>query len=346
MIDYTPGKPDFNILRLGHIEYLVSDLARARDFYVDVVGLFETESDADHVYLRAIEDREHHSVVLTRSPSPGIGHFSFRVSCEEDLERLAAKFKGLGLPMRWLEAGEERGQGRALRVQDPFGFPVEYYAHMDQAPWMLQQYHLHRHGCPTRLDHLNVLVPDAQAGFDWYTRELGFFCSEYTVSAPPEERVWASWLYRKATIHDIAVMTGKGPTVHHAGFSLMEPMGVIRACDALAAAATPTTSSAAQPATHLQRLVRLCARPRRQPLRAVHGRLPDGGPRPGAPSLGTGQPAPAKPLGHAASASLVRGIHVRRLARRRPPAAGVRPHHPRHPDLCRLTPPSPRIPRP
>ncbi|MGE8685723.1 MAG: 3,4-dihydroxyphenylacetate 2,3-dioxygenase [Achromobacter sp.] len=236
MIDYAPGKPDFNILRLGHIEYLVSDLARARDFYVDVVGLFETESDADHVYLRAIEDREHHSVVLTRSPSPGIGHFSFRVSCEEDLERLAAKFKGLGLPIRWLEAGEERGQGRALRVQDPFGFPVEYYAHMDQAPWMLQQYHLHRHGCPTRLDHLNVLVPDAQAGFDWYTRELGFFCSEYTVSAPPEERVWASWLYRKATIHDIAVMTGKGPTVHHAGFSLMEPMGVIRACDALAAA--------------------------------------------------------------------------------------------------------------
>ena len=89
MIDYTPGKPDFNILRLGHIEYLVSDLARARDFYVDVVGLFETESDADHVYLRAIEDREHHSVVLTRSPSPGIGHFSFRVSCAEDLDRLA-----------------------------------------------------------------------------------------------------------------------------------------------------------------------------------------------------------------------------------------------------------------
>ena len=121
-------------------------------------------------------------------------------------------------------------------MQDPFGFQVEYYAHMEQAPWLLQQYHLHRHGCPTRLDHLNVLMPDAQAGFDWYTRELGFYCSEFTASAPPEERVWASWLYRKATIHDIAVMTGKGPSVHHAGFSLMEPMGVIRACDALAAA--------------------------------------------------------------------------------------------------------------
>jgi catechol 2,3-dioxygenase len=43
-------------------------------------------------------------------------------------------------------------------------------------------------------------------------------------------------LNRKATVHDIAVMTGAGPTVHHVGISLVEPMGVIRACDALAAA--------------------------------------------------------------------------------------------------------------
>ncbi len=235
-MEYNVGKPDFNILRLGHIEYLVTDLARARDFYVDVIGLFETERDDDHVYLRAIEDREHHSVVLTRSAAPGVGHFSFRVSCEEDLDRLARKFNDLDCPIRWLAPGEERGQGRALRVQDPLGFQVEYYASMDQAPWMLQQYHLHRHGCPTRLDHLNVLVPDAQKGFDWYTRELGFYCSEYTQSAPPEDKVYGGWLYRKATIHDIAVMTGKGPTVHHAGFSVLEPMGIIRACDALAAA--------------------------------------------------------------------------------------------------------------
>ena len=113
MIDYTPGKPDFNILRLGHIEYLVSDLARARDFYVDVVGLFETESDADHVYLRAIEDREHHSVVLTRSPSPGIGHFSFRVSCAEDLDRLAHVLPAWACPCAgWRPA---RNAARAAR---------------------------------------------------------------------------------------------------------------------------------------------------------------------------------------------------------------------------------------
>ncbi|MFA5664505.1 3,4-dihydroxyphenylacetate 2,3-dioxygenase [Castellaniella sp.] len=235
-MEYRVGKTDFNILRLGHIEYFVQDLDRARAFYVDAIGLFETARDENHIYLRGIEDRDHHSVVLTRSPTAGIGHFSFKVASEEDLERLAHKFKGLGCPMRWLEPGEELGQGRALRVQDPLGFQVEYFAEMESVPWLLQSYHLHRHGCPTRLDHLNILIPDAQVGYEWYTRELGFYCSEYTRAAAPSDSVYGSWLFRKPTIHDIAVMTGSGPSVHHAGFSLLEPMGVIRACDALAAA--------------------------------------------------------------------------------------------------------------
>ena len=233
MIDYTPGKPDFNILRLGHIEYLVSDLARARDFYVDVVGLFETESDTDHVYLRAIEDREHHSVVLTRSPSPASAISASAFPARKTWTAWRTSSPAWACPCAgWRPA---RNAAAALRVQDPFGFQVEYYAHMEQAPWLLQQYHLHRHGCPTRLDHLNVLMPDAQAGFDWYTRELGFYCSEFTASAPPEERVGQLAVpqgHHPRHRRD----DGQGPSVHHAGFSLMEPMGVIRACDALAAA--------------------------------------------------------------------------------------------------------------
>lgn len=227
---------NFNILRLGHIEYFVDDLSRSRDFYVDAVGLFETGRDERHVYLRAIEDREHHSMVLTQSGTPGVGAIGFRVSREEDLDQLARKFQARQLPMRWLQPWEKRGQGRTLQVQDPFGFPIEYYATKQPVESLLQQYHLHRHGCPTRLDHVNVLMPNAQAGYEWYTRELGFFCSEYTQSAPPDDHVYGAWLYRKPTTHDLAVMTGPGPTMHHAGFSLMEPMGVIRACDALAAA--------------------------------------------------------------------------------------------------------------
>lgn len=226
----------FNILRLGYIEFQVSDLQRARDFYVDVIGLFESGRDADHVYLRAVEDREHHCLVLRRADRPGVGHFAFKVSSEQDLDALEAKYRALGCPTRWFAADERHAQGRTLLVQDPLGFPVGFYARMDPVEWLLQKFHLHRHGVPTRLDHVNVLTPDAQKGYHWYVDELDFRPAELTESEAPECRIWASWLYRKATVHDIAVMTGNGPAVHHVGFSLLEPMGVIRACDALAGA--------------------------------------------------------------------------------------------------------------
>jgi catechol 2,3-dioxygenase-like lactoylglutathione lyase family enzyme len=36
------------IVRLGHIEYRVTDLERASHFYVDLLGFHETERDRDY----------------------------------------------------------------------------------------------------------------------------------------------------------------------------------------------------------------------------------------------------------------------------------------------------------
>lgn len=231
-----PAELPFNILRLGYVEFQVTDLERARAFYVDSIGLYESARDDSHIYLRATEDREHHSLILRKAERPGVGHFAFRVSSEQDLDALEARHRALGCPTRWFAAGERYAQGRTLLVQDPLGFGVGYYAAMQPVEWLLQKFHLHRHGVPTRLDHINVLTPDARQGTDWYANELGFRVAELTESDAPEYRIWASWMHRKATVHDIAVMTGNGPVAHHVGFSALEPMGVIRACDALAGA--------------------------------------------------------------------------------------------------------------
>ena len=224
-----------NIQKLGHIEFRTTDLERARNFYVDLIGMHETARDENRVYLRCTEDRQHHSFVLRKADSAGVGTIGFRVASNDDLDRMKKRFEELGLPVRW--AGNDMlGQGRTLRMQDPFGFVIDYYAEMETVPWMVQSYHLHKGASPTRIDHANVLTPDAQAGYEWYMQELGFGCAEYTESEPPDTRIWASWLYRKATVHDIAVMTGAGPAAHHVGISLPEPMGIIRACDMLAGA--------------------------------------------------------------------------------------------------------------
>lgn len=224
-----------NIQKLGHVEFRTTDLERARDFYINLIGLHETERDENRIYLRCTEDKQHHSFVLRKAASAGVGHIGFVVAEEDQLDHMKARFESLGLSTRW--AGNDMvGQGRTLRVQDPFGFIIDYYAEIASVPWLVQQYHLHKGVSPTRVDHVNILTPDAQAGYEWYTQELGFGCAELTESDPPEKRIWASWLFRKSTVHDIAVMTGAGPAAHHVGFSLGDPLSIIRACDLLAGA--------------------------------------------------------------------------------------------------------------
>ena len=56
--------PAFDIVRAAHAELEVTDLEASRAFYVDVLGLIETERTDDRIYLRGWEERLHHSIVL------------------------------------------------------------------------------------------------------------------------------------------------------------------------------------------------------------------------------------------------------------------------------------------
>jgi len=234
-IDLAPGRPEFNILRAGHAEYRVTDLGRARAFYVDVLGFVETEQQVDRLYLRGYEERDHHSLVLRRAASPGLGHVAYRVASEEDLNRLEHLCRGQSLPTRWVH-DVEAGQGRALRVQDPAGLPLEFFHEIDRVERLLQRYDLYRGAFVMRVDHFNCLVPDVAPLARWYQKELGFRCSEYTESAEAPPQIWAIWLHRKQNVHDVALMTGTGPRLHHVAFWVQDQLSVLRAADILAAA--------------------------------------------------------------------------------------------------------------
>ena len=69
-----------NITNLGHIEFRTTDLDRSRTFYTELIGLHETERDQNRVYLRCTEDKQHHTFVLRKADSPGVGTIGFRVS--------------------------------------------------------------------------------------------------------------------------------------------------------------------------------------------------------------------------------------------------------------------------
>jgi 3,4-dihydroxyphenylacetate 2,3-dioxygenase len=234
MLAARTTKPPFDVLRAAHGEYVVTDLERSAAFYVDLLGFVVTERTTDALYLRGYEEGVHHSLVLRQGPKPIVGHLGFRVATPGCLDRLAEELGALGCRMRWVE-GEEAGQGRALRVQDPLGYPIEFFCVMDRAERMLQRFDLYSGARVMRLDHFNLHVPDVQAAYDLYAG-LGFRCSEYTATDPPGEELWAAWMYRKPGVHDVALMNGDGPRLHHLGFWVQDTHSVLETCDIVAAA--------------------------------------------------------------------------------------------------------------
>ena len=189
--------PPFNTIRLSHVEFGVTDLAKSRAFYVDTLGLQVTDEDADTIYLRALEERGHHCIVLQKSDKAEARDLGFKVFDEDHLDRAAAFFAAKGLPVDWVERPY---LGRAFRTRDPLGIPLEFYARMDRLPPIHQQYALYKGVKPLRIDHFNCFSPDVDASVAFWN-EIGFRVTEYTEDEATG-RLWAAWTHRKGGVHD------------------------------------------------------------------------------------------------------------------------------------------------
>lgn len=218
--------PAFNIVRLSHVELVVTDLAASRAFYVDTLGLQITDEDADSLYLRAMEERGHHCMILRKGDAPSVRALSYKVYAEEDLDRAHDWFAARDLPVAWVDRPY---QGRTLRTQDIFGAPMEFYYKMDRLTPIHQQYKLYKGVKPLRIDHFNCFSPDVDASVAFYN-EMGFRVTEYTEDAD-SGNLWAAWMHRKGGIHDIAFTNGLGPRLHHTAFWVPTPLNIIDLLD-------------------------------------------------------------------------------------------------------------------
>ena len=223
--------PPCDVLRVSHVELGVADLERSAAFYVDALGFVETARDEDALYLRGLEDRSHHCLVL-RASNPGTClRLGFRVRSEDDLDRAQAFFQDRGLEARFTEP---TGQGRTLEARDPFGVPLAFYASQTPVERRLQDYGAYHGAAPQRIDHVNAFAAELQATHDFYAGELGFRTSEYTDTDEAEPRLWAVWMHRKGNVHDLALTNGVGPRLHHVGVWVRGELDILHACDVLA----------------------------------------------------------------------------------------------------------------
>jgi catechol 2,3-dioxygenase len=226
----TTTPPD--VLRCAYAELVVTDLAASRAFYVDVLGLVVTHEDSSALYLRAFEEYLHHSLVLRKGPTAALGVLAYRVRSAADLDLAEAYYGELGVRVERRPAGATRGIGEAVRVLDPLGFPVEFFHEAEHVERFTQRYDVHGAGALSRLDHFNLDTPDVPAARKYY-EGLGFRVSEDIQD--DEGTVYAAWMFRKPTVHDVALTGGDGPRLHHIAFASHERHQILHICDHLGA---------------------------------------------------------------------------------------------------------------
>ena len=218
--------PPFNITRTSHAVWSVKDLSASEAFYTQVLGLVVTAREGDRLYLRGLEETCHHSLVLVRRDgAPTCDRIGLRVYTEADLDKALEHFSKAGIASKFVEVPH---QGRTLQVQDPSGTAMEFCATMPVVERKLTTFHEHLGGCAQRFDHYQLLLPDLEAAGDFYM-DIGFRLSEYMVDA--SERLMALFVQRKGNPHDIAIMYGRGPRIHHVAYTTVDVHTLIRACD-------------------------------------------------------------------------------------------------------------------
>jgi catechol 2,3-dioxygenase len=224
----TNFNPPFNITRASHLVLTAQDLPASRAFYTEVMGLIVGDEDADTIWLRGVEERQHHSLTLRKtSDEPTCECIGMHVFDEEDLDKAKSHFDRTGVAAEFVEVPF---QGRTLRFTDVMGTPVELCATMQTQPRQHVAVHTHKGARALRMDHYQVLVPDVVAAAKFYT-DLGFRISDYIV---PEgtDRTVGFFLYRKNNPWDIVFLHRSGPRFHHCGYVVESLYDMIRGLDA------------------------------------------------------------------------------------------------------------------
>jgi catechol 2,3-dioxygenase len=226
------------ILRLSHLELRVADLELAAAYYTEVLGLLEVARDPEHVHLACWDEHDHHSLVLRAGPDGGLEHVSFKVERAADLEELEAAARVHGCATRRLAAGEETGQGAAVRIHAPSGHQVELVHALDRTGGLLPGTNpppeppglLGIH--PPRLDHAHLTAEDVPAAAAFFTGVLGFRVAERLVTAGGG--LLGCWLERSHTACDVAITRGPSGGLHHLAWWVDDWDQLRRAADVLA----------------------------------------------------------------------------------------------------------------
>jgi len=234
-----PTIRSFDLAHLAHLELLTPKPQESLDFFVNVMGMTESGRKGDSVYLRGWDDYEHHTLKLTAAKTAGMGHFAFRTTSPEALERRVKLLEGAGFGKGWVDGELGHGPAYAFSTSDGHSMELYYETEWYQAPPQLkpslknQAMRFPGRGVNVRrLDHLNLLAADVPALKHFMEDMLGMRTTEMIVLDSGElAGVWVTATnktYDVAFTHDHYGAHGR---FHHATYAVDSRDEILRAAD-------------------------------------------------------------------------------------------------------------------
>jgi catechol 2,3-dioxygenase len=223
------------VARLGHVALETPDLESSIEFFHGTVGLEIVDRDDDSVYLRAVDEHDHHSLSLTEAERSRIDHIGWQTEAPEHVAAFADRFADRGIDVTWIDDGVEPGQGEAIRFEVPNGHQFELYGEMEKPDPPVEHRSKLKNRvydpsdnnpiAPHRIDHLQIWDPDGFECAEWIREELGFQVQEYYDEADGTR--WGTFLSACGVKIDLAVVQSSSaddePAVHHVAYGVDTP---------------------------------------------------------------------------------------------------------------------------
>jgi 2,3-dihydroxy-p-cumate/2,3-dihydroxybenzoate 3,4-dioxygenase len=213
---------------LAQVELVVTDLARSRRFYRDVVGLAPLADTPDGACVFAVGDASGR-LVLRAGPAAGCSLAMWRVAQAADLDRLALRLAGAGVA--FTRTPQPDGAPALQFVEPASGAALAFCRPGDDAPALPAET---THTRIQRLGHVVFATPQAAAAVDHAQRWLDFRLSDWIEGGTSFLRPAGSPYH-----HGLGIGPSATHGLHHLNFMVSEIDDIGRAQHRMARLGVP-----------------------------------------------------------------------------------------------------------
>ena len=172
---------DLPLLGLAHVGIRVSDLARARAFYGDLIGLeeaFTTTNDDGSVFCAYFKVNDHQFIeIFPGLQADQVVPMTHIAMYTADLEKLRRMMIDRGLKPGKISQGP-RDHNLSFSIRDLPGQNLTFLEFVQYMPDSLHTrdtgHHLGARRISTHLEHAGIVTTDVDAAYNFYVERLGF----------------------------------------------------------------------------------------------------------------------------------------------------------------------------